>query len=411
MAGTDHYRLEYREKMVRFGSSARRWLTRHSIASLGVEVEMSKQEVERPWITDWAGKGFSLESVRAPALVVHEPSRSVCASPEAERLAHLLRLDDASVRALCAAAIAAPDGAAQRFRSNTRSLFDDCITFTRYRLGDEHILVLIDSSAAPRASAEDLHDQRLALVGRLMASICHELRNHLSVVRFAMDELNLRGGLIAAQELRNLATDATSATDRATSLIRTLIAFAREHKVQCTTVSVREVMQQVQSLLRTMVIGGGHTLEISIDADGDAVRGNPILIEQVLVNLVVNAIEASQRPTVVRVRSELGGQRCEASHPCAACAAKTVRVVVEDDGPGVPADLRGKLFEPFFSTKPGGSGIGLALSRQIARALGGDMWIDEARSQAGAAFVVALPAAEARSLVPCERLTAPIASR
>lgn len=105
------------------------------------------------------------------------------------------------------------------------------------------------------------------------------------------------------------------------------------------------------------------------------VTGNLLTIEQIFVNLVFNSLEASQRPTAV--------------HVWARVEAQTVRVLVEDDGPGIRADHRHLVFEPMFTTKEHGVGLGLTSARESARSAGGDIQL--VRWSQGTAFEVTLP--------------------
>ena len=107
----------------------------------------------------------------------------------------------------------------------------------------------------------------------------------------------------------------------------------------------------------------------------------------IFINILMNAAQASREPVAVRVLSAVDERKDGAGR-----SAREVRVVVSDDGPGIPAHVRPRLFDPFFSTKHGGSGIGLTLARQSARELGGDIRLLD--SEKGASFEVKLPHAE-----------------
>jgi signal transduction histidine kinase len=126
----------------------------------------------------------------------------------------------------------------------------------------------------------------------------------------------------------------------------------------------------------------GHELRSQITPPSLTVRGNSILIDQIIVNLLVNAAEASTGPIHVLLECS----RAVPSDP------PRVRVSVADDGPGVPPSLRDSIFHPFFTTHSDGSGLGLTTAREAAREMGGDLVLET--SERGARFVALLVAGE-----------------
>ena len=122
-------------------------------------------------------------------------------------------------------------------------------------------------------------------------------------------------------------------------------------------------------------------LRVAIATDADAVQGNSIVVEQIFVNLLLNAAEASDRPITVQVQADL------AMHP--ASDRPMVRVRVKDDGPGVSDAIRDRLFEPFVTGRERGTGLGLTNSREAVESLGGAIVLEDERP--GATFSVYLP--------------------
>ncbi|HEU4382870.1 MAG TPA: ATP-binding protein, partial [Anaeromyxobacteraceae bacterium] len=120
---------------------------------------------------------------------------------------------------------------------------------------------------------------------------------------------------------------------------------------------------------------------LSVEGAGEAL-GSRSKLRQVLLNLVKNGAEAAGSGGRVTVRVE--------SSP------EAVEVAVADDGPGIPAEARARLFEPFFTTKPSGTGLGLAVSRSIARAHGGDLAL-RTGDAGGAILAVRLPRVNGRA--------------
>jgi signal transduction histidine kinase len=248
---------------------------------------------------------------------------------------------------------------------------------TRYALaGEGWRLVMRESGQKQNLLARQLHRQRLEALGRLVATTAHDLRSPLSSIVFNSDVLVNRVEELPPERVREAVTDIKSAALRLRSTIDYLLDYVRLGPPLPSEVSLKEIVARMQSLLRPRLRAGGHRLVHSPAPESDRVLANPLAVEQMFVNLVMNAIEAARGPVTVRLSSSLQGDM--------------LRTVVEDDGPGIPAEYRLQVFDPFFTTKPDGTGIGLSAAREAARAAGGDVqlvrWTD------GAAFAVLLPA-------------------
>jgi C4-dicarboxylate-specific signal transduction histidine kinase len=143
---------------------------------------------------------------------------------------------------------------------------------------------------------------------------------------------------------------------------------------------MNEVVREVLHLVRARIADAGVAVHLELAPELPQVRSDRIELEQVLLNLVGNAVDALQlvpggRALTVRTKAAPGGG---------------VQVVVEDTGPGIPADEAKQLFLPFHSTKPGGLGMGLAICRTILAALGGRIWAEPAAGR-GARFRFVVP--------------------
>jgi signal transduction histidine kinase len=251
---------------------------------------------------------------------------------------------------------------------------DFILSCTRYRLGDDWLLVLSEISQKQSALAHRLHHQRLEGLGRVVATAVHDLRAPLSSIVFGIDVLARRDAELSRERTREIVSDVRSAAFCLRETIDCLLDFVRLGPPVPSEVSIRQVLTRMQSLLRPQLRVGPHELIVAIDGDV-CVSGNLLTIEQIFVNLVVNSLEAGTRPKVVRVTTRVDDS--------------DLLVLVEDDGPGIRADQRHLVFEPMFSTKPQGVGLGLTSARESARSLGGDLRL--VRWNQGTAFEVSLP--------------------
>lgn len=281
-------------------------------------------------------------------------------------------LDDSLWRVIAAQDV----GEAIQWRSPLAPQF--VLGCTRYSQGpDAWLLVMREISQKHNILAQQLHQQRLEALGRLMATTAHDLRAPLASILFNADVLGTRFGELSAERMREMIGDVRTAAARLRGAIDCMLDYARVGPAIAGEVSLSEVLQRVQSLLRPHLRAGDHVYLVESDAGTDQVLGNVLAIEQIFLNLVLNAIEAARGPITVRIGTSREGQM--------------LRVLVEDNGPGIPPDSRFQVFEPFFTTKPDGTGIGLAAARDAARSAGGDLEL--VRWNDGAAFAVLLPAA------------------
>ncbi len=241
-----------------------------------------------------------------------------------------------------------------------------------------------DMTAALREHQGRLvESEKLAGIGRLAAGVAHEINNPLGVILGHAKLLRKRCDGQMAQDLAVVEEEAL----RAKEIVDGLLDLSRPLPEGAVNVDLRALSEEVVSRL-----GDARLLDgVDVAVEGRAAApGHPEKLRQVLVNLVRNAVEAAGSGGRVRVELSEAQGRAE--------------VAVEDSGPGIPAERRDRLFEPFFTTKARGTGLGLAVSRAIARAHGGEL--DEvAAPGVGARFALRLPCPRT-SLAPCPRTSA-----
>lgn len=246
---------------------------------------------------------------------------------------------------------------------------------------------LEEASTARLSAMEQLrHIDRLKTVGRLASGIAHELGTPLNVV-------SGRAGLIAshrlsAEEVTESALVIKSEADRMAEIIRQLLGFARRRPPQRTTVDLRELIASAINLLQPMA----HQRDVDlVAAEGPAFSTaiDPAQIQQVVTNLIVNAIHASSGGTVrVSLESQMAAPPGDANSP----KQQYYCISVEDQGTGISEEAMPHLFEPFFTTKDVGEGTGLGLSVSYGIVEDHNGWIDvQSQLGEGSRFTIYLP--------------------
>jgi len=225
--------------------------------------------------------------------------------------------------------------------------------------------------------------EKLASVGRLAAGVAHEVGNPLAAVGNYVEVLRRRGAdpdIVAAIERE---------TARIDSIVRSLLDYARPRGAQRDSLDVGALVDGAVALLDAQGALRGVDVVVSAESGLPVLRGDRSGLEQVFVNLLLNALDATGAGGRIAIRSA-AAQRHLADVPDGTAA---VAVVIEDGGPGVPVELRERIFDPFFTTKaPGqGTGLGLAIVQRIVHDHGGRIDVG-AGALGGAAFTVTLPA-------------------
>jgi two-component system NtrC family sensor kinase len=222
------------------------------------------------------------------------------------------------------------------------------------------------------------HMRRLATVGSLAAGVTHEARNLLTgVVGFAQVLLSKSSAGETQDMLRSIETEARRCVDMLASYLK----LSRSGVEAVRLLSAGEIVRPIECLVAYQLRQRQCSLSVSVVDSLPRVLGSASELQRVLINLVLNAADASGKGghIFVQATSEDG---------------QWLDISVTDDGPGVPVELRERIFEPFFSTKAAGegTGLGLALSRRIAESHRGELVL-EASSRPGTTFSLRLPVA------------------
>jgi PAS domain S-box-containing protein len=248
--------------------------------------------------------------------------------------------------------------------------------------GEERVLVLVrDLSDQERLQQELVQAQKMEAIGLLVAGVAHELNNPLAAI-VGFSQL-LRADPRLPADMKSMADQLIDQTDRTRRIVGGLLDFARQRPPERHPTPIRPLIQSVIDLQSYSYTAGRIAVEVDIAPDVPPVELDRSQIQQVLLNLTLNAVQA------IRAARDHGTLRIGAA-PTA--DGSRIRIVVEDDGGGIPESDRARLFVPFFTTKaPGeGTGLGLAVSAGIVVAHGGRLW-HEPREGGGSRFAIELP--------------------
>jgi signal transduction histidine kinase len=235
------------------------------------------------------------------------------------------------------------------------------------------------------------HASRLAVAGELTASIAHEINQPLGAVQTSADaaDLILRSGADRPDDLLRMITRIRLDNMRASDVIRRLRTLLAGKQPERHPFDAAVAMSEVAMMLRPEADRRKVALDIRPAATPMYVAGDQTQIQQVLINLLLNAMDAVASLADNRRRVEVSIERRESN----------LLISVQDRGPGVAPENLPKLFESFFSTKQRGMGLGLSIARSIVEAHGGRIWAEN-RAVNGSVFRIELPAPIAEAAVP-----------
>jgi two-component system NtrC family sensor kinase len=192
--------------------------------------------------------------------------------------------------------------------------------------------------------------EKLSSLGQMISGVAHELNNPLSVIKGYLD-LIVAHHPMTPQTRADLAKVALEC-DRAAKLARHFLSFARAQPARREMVDVNTLIERVADLRRSGLAAAGIELFLDLAAGLPSTSADPDQVQQVIINLLNNAIQAmaaAPAPRTLRISTRVS-------------APATLLISMEDSGPGVPPELQSRVFEPFFTTKPAGAGTGLGLS-------------------------------------------------
>jgi two-component system C4-dicarboxylate transport sensor histidine kinase DctB len=246
--------------------------------------------------------------------------------------------------------------------------------------------------ALKNTQKELIQAAKLAVLGQLSASISHELNNPLAAIRSYADNALV---FLERSKLDKVASNLariTHLTERMATISAQLKAFARKSDGVMTVIALQPVLLASFELVKPQLKSSQVTLQLHLPSDTILVKAEPIQLEQILVNLLSNAIQAMQDSKLKNISVTLSVSQQDAL------------VEVVDTGPGIAECDIGQLFEPFFTTKKAGLGLGLSISQQIINSMHGKLWAEN-NLDSGAMFSISLPLIFAPALPLNQELT------
>lgn len=225
---------------------------------------------------------------------------------------------------------------------------------------------------------ELIQSAKLAVLGQLSASISHELNNPLAAIRSYAENAITFLNLDKNDKVSNNLTRITYLTDRMAKISSQLKAFARKSDGELSLISLQPVLLAAHELVKPQLKASQVLLEMDLPDKPVQVKAEPIQLEQIVVNLLSNAIQAMEECEEKQIKITLSVQDNQA------------QVEVIDIGIGIKQSDLTLLFEPFFTTKETGLGLGLSISQQIITNMHGKIWAKNRQNQ-GAKFCISLP--------------------
>ena len=226
------------------------------------------------------------------------------------------------------------------------------------------------------------HKDRLASIGRLAAGVGHEINNPLAIIN---EKAGLVEDLLAVTpdfEHKKMITDSlkgiSKSVIRCSAITHRLLGFAKRQEVKNQKLQVNDILREVMTFLENSMLTNRIKIDAQLQVDLPEVVSDQMQLQQVFLNILNNAIDAVGKDGNISVMSHV--------------VAGDVRIIIQDDGPGIDDDILPHIFEPFFTTKESdkGTGLGLSITYGLIQKLGGDITV-RSHVGRGTAFTVTIP--------------------
>ena len=270
----------------------------------------------------------------------------------------------------------------------------ETVTSIQYQGKKATLGYFMDITESKQLEEQFLHAQKMEAVGRLAGGVAHDFNNMLGAIMGYADMMMMTG-LRQDDPLYHQAKGIRKAADRAAALTRQLLAFSRKEVLQPQVVNLNSVVSDLEKMLRRL-IGEDINLALSLSPDLASVKADLSQMEQVIMNLAINARDALPQggKLIIETRNvyldDAYGTRHFQAHP-----GSYILLSVSDNGPGMDAETQAQIFEPFFTTKEAGKGTGLGLSTVygIVKHSGGHVEVYSELGR-GTSFKIYLPTVE-----------------
>jgi len=259
---------------------------------------------------------------------------------------------------------------------------------------DKKSLLVTTSDITQRLEIEQqlIQSSKMATLGEMATGVAHELNQPLSVINSASDFFTKkvkRNEAIESQTLLKLSTKIASNVERATKIINHMREFGRKSDLTLEKVHVNDVLKRTCEVLKQQLKVRGIEVNWQLQEGIPMIKADPLRLEQVFINLLLNARDAIEEKLERSPDGSFGGEISLKT----SCHGNEVTVEVCDNGPGIPESIKNKIFEPFFTTKEvgKGTGLGLSISYGIIKECGGRIHA-VSKENLGTCFVMTLPA-------------------
>ena len=231
-----------------------------------------------------------------------------------------------------------------------------------------------------------VQNEKLAAIGELIAGVAHELNNPLTTITLWAELLQQQS--ISEQERYDL-SKIISESRQATSIVQRLLDFSRQHPLERKAVDLNYLLKSTLEIIDFEIKKSNIHFEIQLDSNLPITAADPYQIKQVILNLVKNAMQAvnqREKEGSIKIITEKGATKY--FNPLN--TPQVIRLIVEDNGAGIPPNQLPSIFDPFFTTKKEGTGLGLSVCHGIITEHGGNIWAESGK-KGGTRMFVELP--------------------
>jgi PAS domain S-box-containing protein len=254
------------------------------------------------------------------------------------------------------------------------------VSAVEYRGRDAILINMMDLTQAKELEHLLMIQDKMASLGRVAAGIAHEIRNPLSGINIYLDTLEkIYNDPESLEKVKGILRHLHSASTKIESVIRRVMDFSKPSKLKPVLTDINQPIEDAIGLGSVTLRKSDIRLEKNLSEDLQPLYADPNLIEEVILNLITNAAEA--------MKNMEGEKKIEVA---SFVENDHIIIKVSDSGPGVPSALKGKIFDPFYTTKSESTGIGLSLSHRIITDHGGSLGISKSK-WGGAEFVIKIP--------------------